>query len=230
MATSKGKAKHGLNDGSAIFFLLKPFKWLLTISILFSSLSAIAITSLMYFCTKKELIVLASKYISPKMSKYGLEQIIGEKIYKFLHWLLFDITKIQRLLSRKNIGPEDLDSKVQSVLVQNYDQIIRLDFSLQIVSMRMGLLIAYSCTILIIITLLAFLDGLMARKIRTACLGRESSTMYHQAKFLRSGAVIFTSILFFSWPNYLDPVWLILFGGAFMVSIWVQAKYYKKYV
>ena len=227
---SAKKNKHGVNDGSAIFFLIKPFKWLLTIIILFSSLSAIAITSLMYFCSKKDLIILASKYIGPKMSKYGLEQFLGEKIYKFLSWFVFDLTKVQKILTKKNISPDDLDSKVQSVLVQNYDQFIKLDLSLQIISVRMGLLIAYCCTVLVIITLLALYDGLMARKIRTACLGRESSTMYHQAKFLRSGAVIFTSILFFSWPKFLDPVWLIVFGAIFGIFVWLQAKYYKKYI
>ena len=224
------KTKHGINDGSAIFFLIKPFKWFITISILFTSFSALAMTSLMYFCSKKELIVLAGKYISPQMSKYGLEQVLGEKIYRFLSWIVFDLTKVQKMLAKKNLPPEDLDSKVQSVLVQNYDQFIKLDLSLQIISVRMGLLIAYCCTVLVIITLLALYDGLMARKIRTACLGRESSTMYHQAKFLRAGSVIFTCILFFSWPAYLDPLWLIIFSSIFGALIWIQAKYYKNYV
>ena len=224
------KPKHGLNDGSAVFFLIKPFKWLLTIIILFGSLSTIAISALMYFCSKKDLVAIASKYVGPKMSKYGLEQILGEKIYKFLSWAIFDVTKIQKILTKKNISPEDLDSKLQSVLVQNYEQFIKLDLSIHIVSYRMGLLIAYCSTVLVIITLLAAYDGLMARKIRTACLGRESSTMYHQAKFLRSGVVIFTSILFFSWPTYLDPVWLIFFGVVFGIFVWLQAKYYKKYI
>lgn len=224
------KTKHGVNDGSAIFFLIKPFRWLTTVTIIFVSFCAIASTSLMYFCTKKELMIIAGKYGAPNMSKFGIEHLIGEKIYRFLNWVVFDLTKIQRILTRKHVGPEDLDSKVQSALIQNFEQLQRLDFILQIISIRMGLLIAYCCTILIVITLLSMYDGLMSRKIRTACLGRESSTMYHQAKFLRSGSVIFTCILFFSWPRYLDPFWLMFFGAVFSAFVWLQAKYYKKYV
>lgn len=221
--------KRGLNEGSALFFLFKPFKWFFTYLILFCSFVAIATCSLVYFCTKSDLLSIAKHYSITKISQAAIEHQIGHFFYKILHWVVFDLPGIKNLLF-SNAPSSDLNGQVQSALIRNYDQILKFDLTLQIVSMRMGILLTYSCTILLILVALATFDGLMSRKIRTACLGRESSTMYHQAKFLRSGVLIFTCLLFFSWPSYLDPLWLIVFGAVFALFVWLQAKFYKKYV
>ena len=220
--------KHGLSDGSAIYFLIKPFRSIITISILFFSFVSIAMTSLLYSCNKTTLYLLLKSYKGLQLSKVGLEQYFSYYIYKVLSWLAFDVTQVRKALS--NSASKGLDNSYISMVAKNVDSLQSFDYALQIVSYRIGILVAYSMTILLFVVAVAFFDGWMERKIRTACLGRESSTMYHQAKFLRSGSVVLTCMVFLSWPTYLDPLWLVIFAAVFGTFVWIQAKYYKKYV
>ena len=220
--------KHGLSDGSAIYFLIKPFRSIITISILFFSFVSIAMLSLLFFCNKTTLYFLLKSYKGLQLSKIGLEQYFSYYIYKILSWFAFDLTQIRSTLSSQNT--KGFNNTYYSYVAKNVDALQSFDYALQIVSYRIGILIAYSITMLFFVVAVAFFDGWMERKIRTACLGRESSTMYHQAKFLRSGSVVLTCMVFLSWPTYLDPLWLVIFAAVFGTFVWIQAKYYKKYV
>ena len=227
MATSK--TQRGLNDGSAIYFLIKPFKILWTTGILCLSFVAIGATSLMYFCTKDSLSALLRAHEEIRITNNGLEQGLGYWIFKFFSWIAFDLTQIRLALnSNPVLGTAMYGFK--RFLMQQYEGLMMFNMALQIISYRVGILLAYTFTLLLVVLIVATFDGWMERRVRTLCLGRESSTMYHQAKFFRTGAIVSSVMVFLSWPAYLEPVWLVVFSVVFAVFVRTQAKYYKKYI
>ena len=227
MATSK--TQRGLNDGSAIYFLIKPFKTFWTMCILCLSFIGIGTASLMNFCNKESLSTLVRIHEQIRLTSTGLEQSLGYWVFKFLSWLAFDVTQIRHVL-QGNPQSGTAMFGIKKLLVQKYESLDLFNNALQVVSFRVGILLAYGSTLLLVVIVVATFDGWMERRVRTACLGRESSTMYHQAKFFRTGAIVLAIMIFLSWPTYLEPFWLVVFSVIFAVFVRTQAKYYKKYI
>ena len=79
--------------------------------------------------------------------------------------------------------------------------------------------------------LVAGIDGLVARWIRRESGGRESSTIYHRAKYFHAvGATLFVMIWFW-YPNgfdfWLETLVMAVLGGGLLRT---QLMFYKKYV
>jgi integrating conjugative element membrane protein (TIGR03747 family) len=97
--------------------------------------------------------------------------------------------------------------------------------------MLMKLLMLITSIPLFTITLLAGLvDGLSQRAIRTACLGRESSYMFHQlTRYSKRGLVLFLA-LWFLVPLNITPAYVFIPMSVFVgVMTAMTASRFKKY-
>ena len=97
--------------------------------------------------------------------------------------------------------------------------------------MLMKLLILITSIPLFTVTLLAGLvDGLSQRAIRTACLGRESSYMFHQlTRYSKRGLVLFLA-LWFLVPLNIAPAYVFIPMSLFVgVMTAMTASRFKKY-
>ena len=77
----------------------------------------------------------------------------------------------------------------------------------------------------------AIFDGLVARWIRRVSGGRESSTIYHRAKYLHAVGVTLLLMAWFWYPGHMDfelvTLVMAIAGG---ILLRLQLMYYKKYV
>ncbi|MBR0129190.1 MAG: DUF4400 domain-containing protein, partial [Neisseriaceae bacterium] len=90
-----------------------------------------------------------------------------------------------------------------------YDAAQHLHSTLKIISLRIGnaaIYIFYS----LLLGIIALIDGLNARKIRQANAGRESASLYHRAKYLRTGILFSSIFLYLTLPFAINPQWLML--------------------
>jgi hypothetical protein len=100
----------------------------------------------------------------------------------------------------------------------------------QVIAIRAAVVVAY-LPWMGFLYLLAILDGLVERARRKYGGGRESSTIYHRAKYFQVTILTVACAAFLWWPGDLDSsliITLTTLGCAFLVRL--QAEYYKKYV
>jgi len=100
----------------------------------------------------------------------------------------------------------------------------------QLFGVRVALLVT-AAPLLGLLYAVAFADGLVQRAIRRSCSGRESSSLYHRAKFLQlvmlAGMLALTLLL----PISLDPRAIWVPGAVLMATAAsVQWRYYKKHL
>ncbi len=108
--------------------------------------------------------------------------------------------------------------------------VIRALTGSQVISIRAAVLVAYLPWIGFLY-LLAILDGVVERARRKYGGGRESSTIYHRAKYFQVTIFTVVGAAFLWWPSDLDSSFIITLttvGCALLARL--QAKYYKKYV
>lgn len=74
-------------------------------------------------------------------------------------------------------------------------------------------------------------DGLAARHIRRVCAGRESSALYHRAKYFQVTGVALSWMGYIAAPVQVSPLWFV-FPVAVLLGILarVQWTYLKKYL
>lgn len=79
--------------------------------------------------------------------------------------------------------------------------------------------------------LVAVIDGLVARWIRRASGGRESSTIYHRVKYFHAVGVTLFLMAWFWYPGGFD-LWLATLGMTIYggILLRMQVMFYKKYV
>lgn len=122
---------------------------------------------------------------------------------------------------------------LQSLVIELINQASKLSYliTLSAQCMLMKLFILITSIPLFTVTLLAGLvDGLSQRAIRTACLGRESSYMFHQlTRYSKRGLVLFLA-LWFLVPLNIAPAYVFipmsLFTGLMAA---LTASRFKKY-
>ena len=111
----------------------------------------------------------------------------------------------------------------------NSPYIKKFDDTLKVLSMRLGNIVIY-CFFAVYLSLLALIDGLNARAIRKANAGRESASLYHRAKYLRTGILWSSIFLYLVLPIAINPQWLLVPVVCIALSVFMQAKYLKKYL
>uniref|UniRef100_UPI003BEF209D DUF4400 domain-containing protein n=1 Tax=Burkholderia arboris TaxID=488730 RepID=UPI003BEF209D len=117
----------------------------------------------------------------------------------------------------------------QRVLSANLGSVLMLMQTIKLLVVRV-VLVLMSLPVLLLGATLGVVDGLVARAIRRANAGRESSNLYHRAKQLHWVGLVFAIGLFLVVPVSVNPGWVFLPYAAW--AAWlshVQWKYYKKY-
>lgn len=100
----------------------------------------------------------------------------------------------------------------------------------QIFGVRLAILMGAAPLILLVWTL-GLVDGLTQRYIRRACAGRESSSMYHRAKFFQFAGLATGAMVYLMWPASIRPEWIVLPLALFTGLLSrVQWTYLKKYL
>ncbi len=100
----------------------------------------------------------------------------------------------------------------------------------QIFGVRLAILIG-AAPLFLLVWSLGLVDGLTQRSIRRACAGRESSSMYHRAKFFQFAGLVTGAMVYLMWPVSIRPEWIVL-PLALLIGVLsrVQWTYLKKYL
>ena len=100
----------------------------------------------------------------------------------------------------------------------------------QIFGVRLAILIG-AAPLFLLVWALGLVDGLTQRHIRRACAGRESSSMYHRAKFFQFAGLALGTMVYLMWPTSIRPEWIVLQLAVVMGLLSrVQWTYLKKYL
>jgi hypothetical protein len=76
-----------------------------------------------------------------------------------------------------------------------------------------------------------FTIGLLERDKRRAGGGRESGTVFQTARNLVPVSVVVPMMIYLSWPNSIDPVWVMWPASAFFgIAVAYMVASYKKYI
>lgn len=100
----------------------------------------------------------------------------------------------------------------------------------QIIAIRAAILVSF-LSWAGFLYVLALVDGIVQRWQRKYGGGRESSTLYHRAKYLQVTMLTIAISAYLWWPTHIDPS--IIIALAFLASsilARVQVEFYKKYV
>ena len=100
----------------------------------------------------------------------------------------------------------------------------------QIFGVRLAILMG-AAPLFLLVWSLGLVDGLTQRHIRRACAGRESSSMYHRAKFFQFAGLATGAMVYLMWPVSIRPEWIVL-PLALLTGLLsrVQWTYLKKYL
>lgn len=220
---------NSLDTNAAFYFVLKPFKLAITIILLLMTLMSLSLFSLLYFSNIEGLNELSKQYSQLTLTNSNWHLQIASICYQWLYAIFFKATGVVYLLQNR-VEANTLLAGYQRYLFSHRQELMILISALKLVSIRLGILIIFMSTILLALIVIAVVDGWAERAIRRECLGRESASMYHQSKFIRSAVLMLFLIIYFSWPWYLDPMWLLAGGSLIAILIRTQAKFYKKYI
>lgn len=195
--------------------------------------------------------ILASKYWWPDgihsafdiyrrthLSALSVTDVIGmaeflAKTADLTYWLVFQVTHLQNVITNLDRGaPASVvnQSIADSLLRPWLTELQIAALAIRTFGARVALLAA-SWPAFLIGYGVGFIDGLVERRIRSACAGRESSSIYHRAKYgqLTTGAM--ACLVYVCLPYYLDVRWVV-FPLALVLGYLArtQWKFYKKYV
>ena len=148
-----------------------------------------------------------------QITKPPMNIAITRHTYNGLYWLFFKATHLEEVSANN----------------QFYGYIQQFNGTLKIISMRLGNAAIYIFYALFL-GIIALIDGLNARKIRQANAARESASLYHRAKYLRTGILWSSIFLYLVLPIAINPQWLLVPVVCIALSVFMQAKYLKKYL
>jgi integrating conjugative element membrane protein (TIGR03747 family) len=149
----------------------------------------------------------------------------------FLYALIFRVTGIHEM----GTGFAEVealsipDTIVRSAYLENFEAIRVAMLGTQIMGVRLATLVI-GLPLLILTYAVAMTDGLVQRAIRRVSGGRESSSIYHRAKYLQIVLIAITIAIFLLWPASIDfPAMLCMAMAIAAVLARVQWSYYKKH-
>ncbi len=171
--------------------------------------------------------------LRPDAPLTGLARTCARAVYGFF----FQLIPIERWMTNAALLPAQPD-----VTYYGGDIIARKDFvyplqdelylamvRAQIFGVRLAILMG-AAPLFLLVWSLGLVDGLTQRHIRRACAGRESSSMYHRAKFFQFAGLAFGSMVYLMWPVSIRPEWillpLVLLTGLLSRMQWTYLKKY----
>ena len=150
----------------------------------------------------------------------------------FLYALVFRITGVHDMGMRFAEGTalSIPDTIVRSTYLANIEAIDVAMIGTQLLGVRLATL-ALIAPLLVLIYIVAGVDGLTQRAIRRASGGRESASLYHRAKHLHVALMATGLMAGLLWPATLDVRWIGLpLAAALGVLARLQWAYYKKHL
>ncbi|WP_310643722.1 DUF4400 domain-containing protein [Limnohabitans sp.] len=227
------------NDNGIAETTFKPFRlaWNLSLSILliwFVSV-AIQITWVRYHHLDgvAHVEALIDEYMEGSASDGFSEQVATH-----IHWLIFDVTGIKKLMQRPKLNPPD-KSKATTIGegVNRFTwaafapDLLVASYATVLFGVRLSIVLLALPICLLVIGVFG-IDGLVQREIRRECGGTESAAIYHRAKlFAFSLLPPAAGLIFLCAPVVIHAEWVLL--PTVVVSailIRVQATYYKKHL
>lgn len=231
-----------LFDSLTLKFITQPFKIALTIFCVVLILFGTSIITQTYFSKNDRLlseeIAMLNSLQYPPLIKYQMEgtayvqETINYKAtkltYSFLDMLFFDLTTIRKAWTAQSKEDYGYGLKTKFLIPHN-QYLVQLDETLKLISIRVGHIV-YVLAFTLVITIVMGIDGLVARQIRKSNAGRESSGLYHRAKYWRSGVVWLSILIYLASPFIISPILLFIPALLFAFLIRLQAVYLKKYL
>lgn len=172
--------------------------------------------------------------LRPDAPLTGLAQTCARAVYGFF----FQLIPIERWMTSAALLPAHPDvTYYGGDIIARYDftyplqDEIRLAmFRAQIFGVRQAILMG-AAPLFLLIWALGLVDGLTQRTIRRACAGRESSSMYHRAKFFQIAGLAMGVMAYLMWPVNIRPEWIVI-PLALLTGLLsrVQWTYLKKYL
>ena len=151
--------------------------------------------------------------LRPDAPLTGLARTCARAVYGFF----FQLIPIERWMTNAALLPAQPD-----VTYYGGDIIARKDFVYplqdelylamlrsQIFGVRLAILMG-TAPLFLLVWSLGLVDGLTQRHIRRACAGRESSSMYHRAKFFQFAGLAAGAMVYLMWPVSIRPEWIVL--------------------
>lgn len=150
----------------------------------------------------------------------------------FLYGLVFRFTGIHDMGMRFAEGTalSIPDTIVRNSYLANFEAIEVAMIGTQLLGVRIATLILI-VPLLVLIYLVAGVDGLTQRAIRRASGGRESASIYHRAKHLQFTLMTTGFLIFLFWPASVDFCWIGLpLAATLAILTRLQWGYYKKHL
>jgi hypothetical protein len=121
------------------------------------------------------------------------------------------------------------DALVNGLLLPHADEIAILMQSARLIGIRAALLVEI-LTIALPLLGAAIVDGLAQRYVRRECAGRESSGLYHRVKYVLLVGGLVIAMIYLTTPIGLHPRWLFPWVATATLLVFLQTKFYKKYL
>lgn len=218
-----------LSESLSLRFLLMPFKRafvVLLISLLTFAFSVIIQGSYQHNgLLARELDLTLNIFADTGENSFHIR--LARNTYDGLHWLFYGLTGID---SMSAYGPTDsVEEFTWKILEQHKDKLAVFDQSLKIVAVRIGNIVAY-IPLFVVVVIASGFDGLIQRRIRQDNATRESSIIYNLSVYWRFGILWTSIILYLSLPFSLPSEILLVPIGLLCILIFIQFKYFKKYL
>lgn len=127
-------------------------------------------------------------------------------------------------------GPGDVEHAVSRGLGAMDHAISRALAGSQVIAVRLAIVASFLPWAGFLYSV-AVVDGLVERSRRKFGGGRESSTLYHRAKYFQVTFFTIALAAYLWWPNAVEPTAIIATSTAMCAYLArLQAKYYKKYI
>ncbi len=172
--------------------------------------------------------------LRPEAPLTGLAKTCARGVYGFF----FQLIPIERWMTNAALLPAnpDIPTYGGDIIARNHlvyhlqDEFYLAMVRAQIFGVRLAILIG-AAPLFLLVWALGLVDGLTQRSIRRACAGRESSSMYHRAKFFQFAGLATGAMLYLMWPVSIRPEWIVL-PLALLIGLLsrVQWTYLKKYL
>ncbi len=150
-----------------------------------------------------------------------------------LYWLIWEITSIHDAMTAfSDPTPRGLlDTFLRNVLIVPFQaEIYVLMDATKIFGVRLAIFMS-ALPVFALAYVVGTTDGLVQRFIRRSCAGRESSGLYHRAKYFQLSGAAFLGLTYVCLPVAVDPRWVVLTSAGLLgVLARVQWSFYKKYL
>lgn len=150
-----------------------------------------------------------------------------------IYWLVWEATRIHEAMTAfADPSPRGmLDTFLRNVLIVPFSaEIYVLMDATKIFGIRFSVFIT-ALPLFFLAYAVGSADGLVQRYIRRAGAGRESSSLYHRAKYFQMGGAAFLGLIYVCLPIAIDPRWIMLPAAAVLALLSrIQWTYFKKYL